>query len=249
MGFKNLFFLLVVSSLAASVPAFSQAERRFDPLRDDIASKIPPLSVLLDSAVAHNHYVQFRNLQIIVNECKLKAKQAEWTRNLGIQGNLGYGNLYNYSSNSESGIPTSNITTSRSESNYNGAVYLNMPVNTVADRKNQIKLAKTEIEQAREMAGEQSSETRQLTIKQYNDVILKQRLLRIRSKYMETARISMQMAEKEFSNGIVTVTEYTRISEIVTHSEADYETARIDFLTAYMVLEEIVGMKFHLSNP
>ncbi len=226
----------------------AQTEKRFDPLKEDIANKIPPLSVLQDSALAHNHYVQFRNLQIIVNYCKLKASQVDWTRNIGIQANVGYGNLYDYSMNSStSGTTPSSIATSRSETKYSTALYLNMPINTIVGRRNQVKLAKTEIEQAEQMAGVQRDETRQLVIRQYNDLILQQRLLRIKSKSFETGRINMQMVEKEFANGIVSVTEYARITDIVAKAEADYESARIDFLTAFMVLEEIVGMKFHLN--
>ena len=140
------------------------------------------------------------------------------------------------------------ISTARRETTYSGAFFLNMPLNTIVNRRNEIKLAKAEIEQAFQTAEEQRAETRQLIIRQYNDLILKQRLLRIRSNYLETARINMQMVEKEFSNGLVSVTEYTRITELASHAEADYETARIEFLTAYMVLEEMSCMKFHLSN-
>ncbi|MEI6682007.1 MAG: TolC family protein [Bacteroidota bacterium] len=227
----------------------AQADKRFDPLREDIATKIPPLHVLQDSALATNHYIQFRNLQIVVNYCKLKASQLDWTRNIGIQANVGYGNLYDYSMNNSSGGTTpSTIATSRNETKYSTALYLNMPINTIVGRKNQIKLAKTEIEQAEQMAGVQRDETRQLVIRQYNDLILKQRLLRIKSKSLETGKINLQMVEKEFANGVVSVTEYARITDIVAKAEADYESARMDFLTTYMVLEEIVGMQFHLNS-
>ena len=248
MRIKYIIFLLLLLQLSFPVSVFAQDESRFDPLKDDIGSKIPPLSVLLDSAVANNHYVQFRNLQIIVNNCKLKASRVEWTRNIGLQVNVGYGNFYNYSSNSSGGVAPPDVATNRSESKYNGAIYLNMPFFTLVDRKNQLKLAKTEIEQAQSMAEMQRNETRQLVIHQYNDLILRQRLLRIKSKYLETARINMQMVEKEFANGITPITEYSRISQIFSYAESDYESSQTDFLTAYMILEEIVGMKFYLTN-
>ena len=243
----TVFILLLFLCLAWPCICFPQTTR-FDPLKDDISTRIPPLTVLLDSAVAHNHYVKFRSLQVDVNQCKLQTARAEWTRNFGIQGNVGYGNLYNYSSNSSNGVPDANFATSRSETKYSGAFYINMPLYTILGRHNAIKMAKTEIEQARAMAGEQADETRQLVIRQYNEVMLKQRLLRIRTKYLETANINMQMVEKEFSNGIVSVTEYTRISEIYARAESDFENVRTEFLTSYMLLEEMVGMKFHLNN-
>jgi hypothetical protein len=72
--------------------------------------------------------------------------------------------------------------------------------------------------------------------------------LKLKAKYIETARINLEMVEREFQNGVVSVGEYSRISEIVTRTEADFESARIDFITSYMVLEEIVGFKFNLTN-
>lgn len=225
----------------------AQNSIRFDPLKDEISAKIPPLSVLLDSAVVNNHYVQARNIQLLVDKCKIRSRQVEWTRNIGLQLNAGYGNLYNTSTN-EVGDPNAAtaINTNRSESQYRIGVYINFPIYYLADRRNLIKMASNEMEQDHQMAELQRDEVRQAVIRQYNDLILKQRLLRIKSKYLETARLNMQMVEKEFANGVNTIDEYARITQIFFSSEADYENAHMEMLTAYMILEEIVGMKFRL---
>ncbi|PKP45321.1 MAG: hypothetical protein CVT94_18415 [Bacteroidetes bacterium HGW-Bacteroidetes-11] len=241
--------LLIIILIGNPVAISAQTANTFNPMKDDIGDKLPILQVLIDSAVTNNPYVKFRDQQIIVNESKLRTKKVEWTRNLGLQANVGYGNLYNYSTNSTGGIDPLPFATNRVETQYNGSVYLNMPLYTLVDRKNQIKMARTEIEQATFMAEEQRLETRQLVIRQYNELLLAQRILRIKARYMETARINMQMVEKEFSNGVVSVTELTRITEIVSRSESDYESARTDFLTAYLILEELTGMKFYLTHP
>ena len=227
---------------------FAQAENQFDFLKSEISNNIPPLEVLIDSAFIHDPYIQFRDLQIIINNCKLKANRVEWTRNIGFQADMRYGNFYNYSTNNTGGGIEPAIGTTRLETKYGAAVYLKLPVYDLINRKNQLKLAGIEIEQAQSMAEVQRNETRLIVIRQYNDLVLSQRLLRVKSKYLETARINMQMVEKEFSNGVISVTEYARISETVSRTESDYESARMDFLTAYMVLEELVGMKFNLTN-
>lgn len=242
--FLSLLFLLI----GLSVTSTAQTESQFDLITDEISSKLPALNVLLDSAIVNNSYIKFRDQQMIVNECKLRAKRVEWTRNVGFQANTGYGNLYNYTTNSSGSIdpvPSSSI---RNQSQYNVSVYINMPFNTIVDRKNQIKLARTEVDQAQSMAEMQRDETRQLVIRQYNDLVLKQRLFRIKSKYLETSRISIQLVEKEFLNGVIPLTEYARLSDAASRTEADFESARMDFLTSYMILEEIVGIKFNLTN-
>lgn len=243
-----ILILLLLSLLNFPGSICAQAVKKFDPLKDDIGSKIPPLSVLLDSAVANNHYVQFRNLQLTVNKCKLRTNQVEWTRTLGVQVYVGYGNLYDYSSNSTGPVVNPAVATNKSETQYRGSFYMNLPFFFLVDRKNQIKLAATEIEQAQKMAEVQADETRQLVIRQYNDVILKQRLLKIKSLYLETARLSMETVEKEFADGVTAVSEYSRLTQIFYAAESDYENANSDLLTAYMILEELVGMKFRLTN-
>ncbi|MCX6266425.1 MAG: TolC family protein [Bacteroidetes bacterium] len=237
-----LFWLLV------QFPAHAQDNSMFDPVKDEISSNLPPLNVLLDSALSYNHYIHFRDLQLIVNKCKLQSSQVEWTRYIGMQANLGYGNFYSYSSSSSDGIQPINAAGNRSETKYSGTLYLNMPFNALVNRRNLVRLAKTEIEQAESMAEVQRDETRQLVIRQYNDLILKQRLFRIKSKYRETARMSFQMVEQEFLNGVIPITEYARQSDAASRAETDYESARMDFLTSYMILEEIVGMKFNLTT-
>jgi len=57
----------------------------------------------------------------------------------------------------------------------------------------------------------------------------------------------MEMVEKSFINGTITLTEYSSLTEIASRAEADFETSKMEFRTAYMILEEIVGMKFNLS--
>jgi outer membrane protein TolC len=193
-------------------------------------------------------YVKFRELQIIINNCKLKASKTEWLRNIGVQADVRYGTFDNYSTNNSGGSTPTSFGSNNTETKYGYAAYIKLPLYDVANRKNQIKLAKTEVLQALSMAEVQRNEVRLMVIRQYNDLVLKQKLMKIKYKYIETARINLEIVEKEFKNGVVSMSEYTRISEGVTRSEADLEVARIDFITAYLTLEEIVGFKFNLTD-
>jgi hypothetical protein len=77
---------------------------------------------------------------------------------------------------------------------------------------------------------------------------VKQRLLKIKSKYLETSRINTQMAERGFVKGTVSVDDYSRVSEIGTRTESDYESAKMDFINSYMIMEVITGMNFNIIN-
>jgi hypothetical protein len=56
------------------------------------------------------------------------------------------------------------------------------------------------------------------------------------------------MAEKGFVKGSISLDDYARVSEIGTRTETDYETAKMDFINSYMIMEVMTGMNFHLSN-
>ncbi|MDE3253460.1 MAG: TolC family protein, partial [Bacteroidota bacterium] len=86
----------------------------------------------------------------------------------------------------------------------------------------------------------------QLVIRQYQDVLLKQRILSIKSDGLSNAKLNMDMVQKEFSNGTIPVSEYVRISEIVDRAKTEYETAKTDFITVKMILEDFIG--FTLNN-
>jgi outer membrane protein TolC len=164
-----------------------------------------------------------------------------------VQADIRYGTFDNFSTNTSEGQSPAVLATRSSQTNYGVGAYIKFPLQDLVNRKNQVRMAQSELDQAHSMAEAQRDEVTQLVIKQYNDVLLKQRLLKIRSKNLSTARVNMEMVEKEFQNGVVSVTEYARISDIVARNESDFETARTDYVTAYMILEEIIG--FRLGAP
>jgi len=240
--------LLILILLINQLSGFAQQNKEPDLLNDNIELMLPPLEAIIDSAIAKNPYVKFRDLQIDVNEYKLKADRSLWTKNLGLQTDVRYGTFDNFSTNTAEGQNPTLYATRSSQLNYGAGAYLKLPFYDFVNRKNQIRLAKAEVEQAKNLSQVQRKEVRQMVIRQYNDLIIKSRTLKIKLKYAETSRINMAMVEKEFLNGIISVSEYARISESVSRTDTDIETSKMDFRTAYMILEEIVGVKFNLMK-
>ncbi|MBK6964360.1 MAG: TolC family protein [Bacteroidales bacterium] len=183
---------------------------------------------------------------MIINEYRLRSKRVEWTKNLGVQANTGYGNMYNYSSISTGSIDPAPIATFNNQTHYSASFYISLPIFTIVDRNNQLRVAKPEIDQARSMVEQQQKELRQLVIYQFNQLILNQRLLVLKLKKLESIKVSMQMGETQFVNGVIPLSEYTQLCTNVSDSEIDYERSRIEFMNTYMILEEIVGFKFNL---
>lgn len=234
--------------LIIQLPCLAQQSKVFDLSTGNIETILPPLETIIDSAIAKNPYVKFRDLQIIVNTHKLKSDRTEWTRDIGFQTDVRYGTFDNFASNVVEGQNPALTSTRNTQTNYGVGAYIRIPFYDFLNRKNQINLAKAEIEQAQSFSQVQRNELRQIVIRQYNELIIKHRLLQIKSKYTETSRIHMQIVEKEFIKGSISLTEYSSLSEIASRAESELENAKMDFRTAYMILEEIVGMKFNLST-
>ena len=238
---------LILCLLIIHYSGSAQESKTINLLNDNIESILPPLEVIIDSALAHNPSVRFRDLQTDVNMHKLTADRRIWTKNIGFQTDVRYGTFDNFSTNTAEGQTPSVRSTQNSQMNYGAGAFLKFPIYDFVNRKNQINLDKAEIEQAKSMAEFQRNEIRQLVIKQYNDLIIKQKVLKIKIKYAETSKINMQMVEKEFLNGVISVSEYARQSEAASRTEIEAETSRMDFLTSYMIMEEIVGIKFKIK--
>lgn len=209
--------------------------------------QIPPIEQLIDSAIKHNSNVLYRNLDIDAKESLLKTQHNVWLRNLGFQGVANYGTFDYFNSNSNN-QSTTVLNTNSKQFNYGMGVYLKLPLYDMIDRKNQISVAKIQLDQAKSMAQVQIDELRQIVIRLYEDILLKQKLLNIKSQSWGNARVNMEMVDREFRNGTIPVNEFVRISDIVSRTEAEYETAKTDFITARKTLEELVGFSFYKAN-
>jgi outer membrane protein TolC len=246
---NKLFHILSILSL--SVISFNSIQAQT--LESDNSSlngsefKFPPLEVVIDSVLNRSAMVNFRNQHIGVKESTLASERIYWSRNLGIQADTRYGNLSNFAT-SEDGISNTAALTTAKQFNYSVGFYLKIPIFDVLNRKNKIKLARLEVDEAKSMAEFQKEEIRQTVIRMYQDLILKQKLLQIRSRSLGDGRVNLQMVEKEFRNGIVPISEYVRIVGMTENLEADYAKAMSEFITSKLMLEDMAGFEFDLTH-
>ena len=205
---------------------------------------IPPLNVIIDSVIKHNAMVRFRKQGIQAKEINVSSEKIYWTRNLGLQADTRYGTFDNTSLSATGGTSATYLNTNTKQWNYGVGFYLKFPVFDFLNRKKQVKQANLELDEAKSMLQFQEDEVRQTTIKLYQDLILKQKLLRIKSESLGNGRVNIQMVEKEFRNGLVPIAEYVRISSMTSNMESDYESAKSDFLVSKQILEDMAGFVF-----
>jgi outer membrane protein TolC len=209
---------------------------------DDIS--LPPLQVVIDSALTRNGMRKFRNQEIGVKESRLASERIFWTRNLNFVAETSYGNLNNFSTNADRAGSTSALTNT-TQYNYGAGLSVRFPIFDLINRKNQINLAKYEVAGAKDMLQSQEDEIRQEVIKMYHDIILKQKILKINSKALGDNKVNMEMVEKEFRNGVVPISEYVRYTTITAEAEVAFESVMSEFIIAKKLLEDMTGLVFN----
>lgn len=239
-------FLLYINTFCINY-ALAQSPQKENTSIDKNEANIPQLNVIIDSVLKRNGMVRFRKQHVEVQASKLKSEGIYWTRNFGIQADTRYGTFDNTSLSADGGTSGTYLNTNTKQWNYGVGLYLKFPVFDLINRKNQINLAKMELEESKSMVQFQEDEIRQATIKLYQDLILKKKILQIKSESLGNGRVNMQMVEKEFRNGLVPVAEYVRISSMSSNMETDYELAKSDYIVAKQILEDMAGFVFSVT--
>jgi outer membrane protein TolC len=240
----------IISILSLMIISFNNVQAQTSEFEDsslnDRRFQFPPLQAIIDSVIKRSAMVAFRSNNVLSKEATLATERVHWSRNMGIAADTRYGNLSNFAT-SEDGLTNSQALTTARQFTYSVGIFLKFPLFDAINRKHQIKLATAEVDAAKSMAESQKEEIRQTIIRMYQNLILKEKLLQIRSRMLGDGRVNKQMVEKEFRNGIVPLSEYVRISGMTTNMEAAYETAMSEFITAKQLLEDMAGFVFELK--
>lgn len=237
---KNICCILVLLILGMhAINAQQEAEK--NPYKLDI----PLLPVLIDSALANNKMLEFRKLEIDAKTHHAKSKAKNWTRYMGFQGGAQYGVFDNFSTSDQVNITSNDVNSSLLQWNFNVGVFLKIPIFGIVSNKDRNNIAAVEIEQARNLHGSLIEEITDDVIRLYEDLILRQELLEINAKNYANGRVNFEMIQKEFENGHISVTEYVRISDVITKLTIEYEKSKSYFFQAKKLLENKVGFKIN----
>ena len=202
---------------------------------------IPNLEILIDSALANNGMLGYRKNEIEVKQANLKSKRRNWTRNFGVQADTRYGTFDNFSNNIN-GPNTVTLASTTQQTNYGIGLYLKIPVFDILNRNSDIKQAKSELSQAKNLVKFQEDEIKETVIRYYEDLILRQNILEIQAINLSDAKVNMEMAKKEFTNGQIEIYEYIRISDITSGVAKEFQKAKSDLIVAKKLLENLTGL-------
>lgn len=212
----------------------------------DIADRLPPIAELQIEALVNSPLMKLYDAEVEIGKLQITEERREWMRNLGFEGGAKYGRFDNLMLREDYGVYGIN-TTKTEQTYYHLGAFLKIPLSSIVDRSN-VRIAKAEADKLKYQKQASTQELRQLVIIQYNKIIKEHRSLIIKNNAVESYRVQMLRAEKDFSNGKITIADYARLNDMLSKTVLALEDSKLDYVTAFQILEEIVGVKIKLKN-
>lgn len=213
---------------------------------NDISRLLPPLDSLMDKAKGNSPRLKFFDADHEYWDGTVELERRAWLNNINIEAGYGYGIFDNLSMQQLAGDVTAGQALFTTEqSRYTVGASIKLPLASVFNRNRKIKNAQAEADKSKYQKDYAIWELEQLIVRQYNDLIKAHRLFFISSSIVETYKVQSIRAEKDFTNGIINVTEYTRLQQMLNQAISAFESQRSEFLIALKSLEGTVGIEIN----
>ncbi len=201
--------------------------------------KLPPFEELVEAAVNNSPHVKQQDALYLKNDYIITSKKQQWLTGLKFNMELGSGN--------QALLIQQAVGTVESYSNlnngYRATVNVGLSVFDMANRRPAIKIAEYDKKASFQQREILIQELRLTLLTRYQNVLTGLRILDIKSEAKQVTKLTRTMAEKEFSEGKVPIAEMSRIIEIATTADSDYEAARQFLIENVRVLEILTGKK------
>ena len=233
---KNIYFLMIVL-------AYFQTNAQTKKDTKSIVKELPSLEKILDYAEQNSHLVKEQNALTEHYGQSVKVAQKLWMDKVfvdlgGQRSNNGAVlNVNNSISSSEF-----NSLSFQTMNSFRAGLTVRVSLYDVIARKDLIKQA-----QYRQAASEQHSKFLSQDVKfrivdLYKDAQLSYKLLSIKAEKKYTLFLQKEMAEKEFQQGQLHISELGRITELASNAFAEFEQASTTYEKLYYQLEIMLGI-------
>lgn len=212
----------------------------------DITDQLPPLATLQAQAEENSPLLKMHDANLVINQMKVNSEKREWMRSLGFEAGAKYGLFDNLIVTGDLGINDA-ATNTTEQTRYNFGIFLKIPISSIID-KSRVDLAVAERDRVHLEKEATLKELRQLVILQYGNVVKAYRNIVILNNSVEVYRVQMVRAEKDFTNGKITVDEFARLNDMLSRTTANLEDAKVEYFVAFKLLEETVGVKIKIGD-
>ncbi|MBS9460952.1 TolC family protein [Flagellimonas sp. HMM57] len=213
---------------------------------NDISKSLPSIDSLIAMAKDYSPFIKVTVSEQEYRDGVVSAEQRAWLEYINLEAGYNYGIFDNLSNQQIAGDPQSQTLFSTEQSRYNVGVSLRMPLSALVNRKARIKSAKGEAKKARFETQVAEVELEQKVVELYNDLLKTHRLFFISGSIVDNFRVQSIRAEKDFASGIINVTEYTRLQQMMNQATMNFELQRSEFISSVMALESVIGADLNI---
>lgn len=209
-----------------------------------IIDKIPPISILIDSARAHYPKISKQEKQIMIKVLNEKTVNQEWLKYISVFATTNYGIYDNFISVQDQTMTGSSINTGTSFRWSVGLAISGAPIYDAFYKPTSKKIKELEKLQEEDNLADVELELRKTVIEHYNNTLLSYNILVLSNKNVYSNYTAMVMAEEQFTNAEITITSLANIREMYYKSLMALEKSKTEFEINYLILQEICGFKF-----
>lgn len=197
---------------------------------------LPPLSILIDSAIANSPDVDILEYEMMNREYQKGALRKDWADlvTLGAQ--------YRYTDFDRLVFDDVGDPIARQARGYQLSAGVRLPLSYLIGRKEALRSADMEIKQAASRMQGQRNTVKERVIDTYNHLLLLQRLLKITIDAKESSELILEMAEDRFRDGEISLEELASSTSLRANYASKHEELKADFYTTYAQLERLVGI-------
>ncbi|GLB51330.1 hypothetical protein NBRC110019_03690 [Neptunitalea chrysea] len=215
----------------------------------DFSKKLPPLDTLKAWTRKNSPLLKYDQANIEYYKVNVRLARAEWLKYIYLEGVYNYG-MYGYLSSEQlTGVAQANESLINTEtSRYTVGMSLKIPLAAFFNRKKNVHAEKTLQERAQYQKQVSMIEIERKLILDYNDVLRAHRLMLVSNTIIDTYKVQSMRAESDYENGLIPLSEYTRLQQQMNDAFKEFEKNRAEFLLAFMYLENTVGVEIKLNN-
>ncbi|NRA48179.1 MAG: TolC family protein [Phaeodactylibacter sp.] len=244
----RFFFSVVLAFLfLVQTTAFSQSHLEFverSLASNDITQRLPPLDTILKAAEQFSPLLKSTDADMLAANIAEQIQRRVWMNNFAVNVGWSYGQFDALTVNPDAAVGVA--TTTSSQNRYTIGASFKMPFSTPINQGSQMQLRRIAQEKIRLNKQNQRIEIRKTIITMYQSLIQTHRLLLISNNSLETMKIQAKRVEREYLDGLISVAEYSTVQEMLVNSMVTLETRKMEFVTAYLILEETTGLKLNL---
>jgi outer membrane protein TolC len=209
-------------------------------LNKELKDQLLPIDSLIEIAARNNPSIKAQEALMNAGEDQIRFARREWQN--GISGfftqSMGNQTLFFDSNQEPAGVQSQSLVTG-----YRFGLNVNIPLFWFSARTSRINVFKNELDVRAKTRDKLKLDLARQVVYEYNNVLSTHRILLIASSARGNARMLLDMADKQFAQGDMTIADYSSVFAIATKTESDYEIAKRDFYSWYQQLEKLIGVR------